>query len=106
MKKKNAVLAAHEAMLEAQYHRRLAATMQLCFDVAVITANDVLQMGKGRAKAFEQKYSENYEIVCNLLKEHKDDPDMVYSRAKIDQRLRAIVGDENFAPWDERYGFV
>lgn len=22
----------------------------------------------------------------------------------IDRRLRAIVGEENFVPWDERYG--
>ena len=32
-----------------------------------------------------------------------DDKELVYSRAKIDEQLRQIVGDENFSPWEERY---
>lgn len=103
-KKPNPVLAAYEAKLKAEYQRRLTVTMQMCFDVAVITANDVFQMGAGRAKIFEQKYTENYAKICAMLLEDECDPDLVYSRAKIDERLKAIVGEENFAEWDERYG--
>lgn len=103
-KKQNLVLAAYEAKLEAKYKRKLAVTMQMCFDVAVITANDVFKMGAGRAKLFEQKYSENYAKICAMLLEDESDPDLEYSRAKIDERLKAIVGADNFAPWDERYG--
>lgn len=103
-KKQNPVLAAYEAKLEAQYQRKLTVTMQMCFDVAVITANDVFKMGAGRAKQFEQKYSENYAKICAMMIEDESDPDLEYSRAKIDERLLAIVGEENFAPWDERYG--
>ena len=103
-KKQNPVLAAYEAKLEAQYRRKLSVTMQMCFDVAVITANDVFKMGAGRAKQFEQKYSENYAKICAMLLEDESDPDLVYSREKIDERLKMIVGEENFASWDERYG--
>ncbi len=103
-KKQNPILEAHEAKLAARYKRKLNVTMQMCFDVAVITANDVFKMGAGRAKVFEQKYTENYAKICAMLIEDECDPDLEYSRAKIDERLKAIVGDENFVPWDERYG--
>ena len=103
-KKQNPILAAHEAKLDAQYRRKLNVTMQMCFDVAVITANDVFKMGAGRAKVFEQKYSENFAKICAMLVEDENDPDLEYSRAKIDERLREIVGAENFQEWDERYG--
>lgn len=105
-KKQNPVLAAYEAKLEAKYRRKLTVTMQMCFDVAVITANDVFKMGAGRAKIFEQKYTENYAKICAMLIEDEADPDLEYSRTKIDERLREIVGAENFVPWDERYGGV
>lgn len=49
MAKKNPILAAHEAKLEAKYRKKLDITMQMCFDVACITANDVFHMGPGRA---------------------------------------------------------
>ncbi len=103
-KKQNPILAAHKEKLDAQYRRKLNVTMQMCFDVAVITASDVFKMGAGRAKVFEQKYTENYAKICAMLIEDECDPDLEYSRAKIDERLKAIVGDENFVPWDERYG--
>ena len=103
-KKQNPILAAHEAKLEAQYRRKLTVTMQMCFDVAVITANDVFHMGASRAKVFEQKYTENYAKICAMLLEDECDPDLAYSHTKIDERLKEIVGAENFVPWDDRYG--
>lgn len=103
-KKQNPILAAHEAKLEARYRRKLDVMMQMCFDVAVITANDVFKMGAGRAPVFEQKYTENYAKICAMLIEDECDPDLEYSRAKIDERLKEIVGAENFVPWDNRYG--
>lgn len=102
--KQNALLAAFEKQLEARYQRKLAVTMQMCFDVAVITANDVFKMGAGRAPEFEQQYSANYAAICNMLRADESDPDLEYSRTKIDERLRKIVGEKNFVPWDERYG--
>lgn len=103
-KKQNPILAAHEAQLEARYKRKLATTMQMCFDVAVITANDVFNMGEGRSPEFERQYSANYATICDMLLADESDPDLEYSRTKIDERLRKIVGEKNFVPWDERYG--
>lgn len=52
MAKTNPILAAYEAQLEAKYRRKLDITMQLCFDVACITANDVFHMGPCRSELF------------------------------------------------------
>ena len=30
--------------------------------------------------------------------------EFVYAKAKIDEQIRAIVGDDLFKPWEERYG--
>ena len=32
-----------------------------------------------------------------------DDPEIVYTRAKVDQKLEQILGDR-FVPWEARYG--
>ena len=102
--KQNSLLAEFEAKLEARYRRKLATTMQMCFDVAVVTANDVFKMGETRAPVFEKQYSENYAKMCAMLLQDENDPELEYSRTKIDERLRKIVGEKNFVPWDERYG--
>ena len=106
MAKKNPILAAYEARLEAKYRKKLDITMQMCFDVACITANDVFHMGPGRAELFARTYSNNYANLCRLLMDDEDDPELTYSTSDIDRRLRSIVGEENFVPWDERYGGV
>lgn len=106
MAKKNQILAAYEARLEAKYRKKLDITMQMCFDVACITANDVFHMGPGRAELFARTYSNNYANMCKLLMDDEGDPELTYSTSDIDRRLRSIVGEENFVPWDERYGGV
>lgn len=104
MAKKNPILASYEAQLEAKYRRKLNVAIQMCFDVAVITCNDVFRMGPSRAALFERTYSNNYANLCRLLMDDEDDPELTYSTSDIDRRLRSIVGEENFVPWDERYG--
>lgn len=39
-----------------------------------------------------------------VVDDQKDDKEFVYSKSKIDEQIKAIVGDENFKPWEERYG--
>jgi hypothetical protein len=102
MAKNNAVLAAHEAMLEKRYRRKLFVAMQMSFGVAAITANDVFHMGPSRAGVFKTKYDENYQTIMRLLVEDQSDPDLEYSRSCVDDRLKAIFG-EAFQPWDARY---
>lgn len=97
--------AAIAARLKAEYDAQLNIALQMGLDAATIAANEVLGMGKGRAKEFLTKYIETYNMFCKMIvDDSKDDPQIDYSTAKIDQRLRQIVGDEVFRPWEERYG--
>ena len=107
--KKNNMLARHEAAisgkLKAEYDAKLHVALQMGLDAATIAANEVLGMGAGRAKAFLTKHIETYSLFVRMSTEDsKDDPNIDWSTAKIDQRIRCIVGDEVFRPWEERYG--
>lgn len=102
--KPNGVLASYEAMLEARYRDKLDVAMQLGLDAGMIAANDVLKMGPGRAEAFRTAYITSVNEMAKMLAvDGEDDPDLVYSREVIDRRIKAIVGEDKFAPWDERY---
>ena len=107
--KKNNMLARYEAAiaykLKAEDDGKLSIALQMGLDAATIAANEVLGMGKGRAKDFLTRYIETYNLFARMIAEDsKDDPDIDWSTAKIDQRIKSIVGDEVFRPWEERYG--
>lgn len=102
--KQNPLLAKYEAMLEARYRKQLQFAMQMGMDAGIIAANEVLGMGAGRADKFRTAYIETVnEISHMIVVDDKDDPDMEWAKAKIDERIRQIVGQDNFVPWDERY---
>lgn len=107
--KQNAMLAKMEARMRAQYDAAFVAkinmVMQLGQDAAMIAANDVLQMGKGRAEKFCRAYMKAANEIAAIMKEdQKDDDNFEYAKAKIDQRIRDIIGDDIFVPWEVRYG--
>lgn len=105
MAKNNAYIAKIEAKYEAKFRTRVSMLMQMGQDAAMIAANDVLKMGKGRAKAFCEAYilAVN-DMAVMMTDDQKDDKEFVYAKAKLDEKLRQIVGDENFVPWEGRYG--
>lgn len=71
----------------------------------MIAAHEVLQLGPGRAKDFCVAYiSAMNDMARMVVDDQKDDRDFVYAKAKIDQQIEAIVGSENFQPWENRYG--
>ena len=93
--------AAHYAAL---YHAKIGMTLQLAQDASMIAANEVLQMGPGRASDFANKMREVVnEIADVMLADQKDDEKFTYTRGVVDRRLKKICG-ENFSPWEERYG--
>lgn len=107
--KRNPMLARIEAAAEARYQARLHASMDMLLqmgqDAAMIAAHDVLQLGSGRAEAFCVTYREAInDMARRVVDDQMDDPEFVYAKAKIDEQIRAIVGPEKFAPWEERYG--
>jgi len=104
MRKPNPLLAQFEAKLEAQYKKKLHIMQQLGLDAATISANEILQCGTGRAPAFRNRYVEVVnEIARMIVEDSEGDPDILWTKAKLDERIKAIVGEENFVPWDERY---
>ena len=108
MGKGNPMLARLEAQLEAKYRMKFNTRMDLLLqmgqEAAQFAAHDELGMGPGRAVPFTVAYREALNWLANLVVEDaKSDKELWYAKAKIDERLLPIVGEENFAPWDERY---
>ena len=78
---------------------------QIDLDAACMAANDVFQMGPTRAKAFvEAMINYTNEIATMFVEDAMADASLEYSKVTLDKRIREIVGDENFDPWDVRYG--
>lgn len=108
MPKKNPMLEKMEAKYKNHYERLFLAKMDMLMqmgqDAAMIAAHDVLKLGAGRAVAFARAYIKTMnEMAQMIVSDQHDDPDFVYAKEKIDRQIRAIVGEENFAPWEERY---
>lgn len=105
---KNAMLAKMEAKYEAKYaalfHRRMDTLLQMCQDAACIAAHNALGMGPGRAENFCAEYRLTINRMSEMaLEDAKDDEDIWYTKEKLDEELRAIVGPDKFAPFEERY---
>ena len=78
---------------------------QMCLDAAMIAAHDVLQLGPGRAEDFCVAYRDAInDMARRVVDDQMDDPEFVYAKAKIDEQVRAIVGEDKFQPWEVRYG--
>lgn len=103
--KPNQMLAKIEAKYNALFHQKMDMLMQMGQDAAMIAAHDVLKLGPGRAKDFCVAYIDALNsMVRMVVDDQKDDKEFVYAKAKIDEQIEAIVGAENFQPWEERYG--
>lgn len=73
---------------------------QMCLDAAIVAANEVLDLGPTRVKAFVEEFSDALMAIAKMGVE--DTQDMEFTKTKVDARLKEICG-ENFVPWDERY---
>lgn len=79
---------------------------QIDCDAACMAASDVLQMGPGRAKAFvEAMIKYENEIGKMFVEDSESDITLEYSKTTLDRRIKEIVGEENFEPWEMRYGY-
>ena len=107
MPKKNALIAQIEAKYEAKFRMRVDMLLQMGQDAAMMAAHDTpsINMGPGRAKEFCLNYIEAMNQMAQLVVDDaKSDKEIVYAKAKIDEKIKSIVGEENFVPWDGRYG--
>lgn len=78
-----------------------AVDIQMAKDAATLAAHEVFKMGPGRAPLFSAAFDAALREIASLTVE--DTPDMEYTKAKLDDRLKEICGD-SFVPWEERYG--
>lgn len=95
--------AANAAKTAAATWRNLMTACQMVTDAALLAAHDLFQLGPGRAAKFVvaiTKYTN--EIAALLVEDAKTDPDYIYTREKVDDRLKQICGDD-FTPWEDRY---
>lgn len=70
-----------------------------------MAAHDTLGMGPGRAGNFLRAYIEAMnEMARMIVDDQQDDKEFIYAKAKIDGKIKAIVGEKNFIPWEERHG--
>lgn len=103
----NDFLKKRDAKVEAQYQCKLDIMQQIGMDAAVIAAHEVLGMGSGRALTFCTKYMQTInELASLVVKDAKDDKEIVYAQESIDRDIKRIVGDENFDPWSVRYSMM
>lgn len=97
----------HVDVLNEMQSRRSTAyaeiRQQIIVDGACLAANEVFHMGPGRTPKFVEALINNVNAIAELFVED-DDPELVYAKTKLDERLKQIVGPENFCPYDIRYG--
>lgn len=106
-KKQSAMLKIAQAIASETIANQTKARLQMGFDGAIIAAHKVFKMGPGRSAAFRDAYNKAMDWLADLYvtdaDENKDEK-LVYVKAKRDELIRSIVGDENFVPFDISYG--
>ena len=70
-----------------------------------MAANEVLGLGAGRVRAFGEAFVKYANEIAELVVEDsKADDSIEYAKVTLDRRIKEIVGEDNFSPFDERYG--
>lgn len=104
MPQKNPMLERLRLQAELKYKNMIPMAQQMSFDAALIALGDVFGFGPKRAKEFAAKYVEIVDEMSDLInKDGISDKEIVYAKERIDERLRKVVGEDEFAEWDCRY---
>lgn len=101
-KKPNPLLAAFEAKLEAEHSMRLHAQSEIDMIALLISANNELQVGAGRAGFYLAEY---LDVKMQIAKEivAEDDPELLYTKYQLAVRLKGILGQENWLKYRELF---
>lgn len=82
-----------------------AFTVQQCLDVALIALHNEFHFGPKMNGRFEAAFLDTFmEYAQMCIDDAADDPEIVYTKEKMDQGLRAACGD-NIRSFEERYAF-
>lgn len=105
MSKQSAFAMAVNREVKRQIADQTRSRMQLAQDAAFIAANEVLGLGAGREREFGEAFCRACNEISELVVEDsKSDREIVYAKHTLDTRIASIVGEQNFVPFDERYG--
>lgn len=78
-------------------------TLQQALDIAIITLHDEFQFGPKYNARFQKAFMDMFREYAQMcVVDGSDDPEIVYTKEKVDRALRAACG-EGFRPFDERY---
>lgn len=78
-------------------------TLQQALDMAMIALHDEFQFGPKYNARFQQAFMNTFlEYARMCVDDGSDDPEIVYTKEKVDRALRAACGDD-IKPWAERY---
>lgn len=101
--KKSGFLERVAAERKAELEIRTRFTVQMSVDAALIAAADVFGCGEKRAKQFMDRFASVYNDMARMaIEDARDDKEISYTKAKVDERLKEICG-KHFCPWEERY---
>ena len=93
------------AQAQADYEFKLGLCLQQASDAALMAVDDVFDVNAYSAEKFHVAMVGYVNNMSKLVIEDSEaDPELIYTKFDLDRRIRQIVGDDNFAPWDERYG--
>lgn len=99
--KQSSLLKMVRAEVNRQLAERTAIHTQMCMDAAMISANEVFNLWPTRVDKFQKSFNDALMEIAEMTV--SDTKDIEYTKAKLDERLKKICGD-NFKSWDDRYG--
>jgi hypothetical protein len=92
------------AQIRANHLIQLDMALQQSADGAMMAIDDVFDVNEYSAEKFHVAHVEYVNQMARLmLEDYEDDKTMIYTKTDLDRRLKQIVGEKNFQPWDDRY---
>lgn len=107
MSTKNSVMILADRIARNIVAEQTKARLSMSYDAAIMAAHEALGMGPGRAAIFREAYNDAIEELAGMFIDDSDsDKKLVYAKAKRDEAILKIVGQENFVPFDFSYGMA
>ena len=101
MAKKNPLLEAFEAKLEAQYQLRLAHNSEISMLGLIISADDE---GSEDVGGLLFRYIETkMQIAKDIVSDSKDDKTLTYTRCDLARRVKQVLGEEDWERYKELF---
>ncbi len=87
----------------AEFEIMLHMALQQSSDAALMAIDDVFDVNPYSAEKFHQAHIDYVNKIAHMTVVEDDDPEIVWTKETVDRRIRQIVGEERFMPWEDRY---